>query len=167
MKVQKVQIEADSSIRQKGLWSYLRKQLHPLPSPYDRKRLLLAEKTITPDGGGERTTLTDVYGLYTLSPAGVVLMLYIESLEIDDHILDKIESKHGVAFEEVEETCLSERRHVRRGREGLYKLFGRTEAGRYILVVLVHLGGGDWKIVTAREMTEGERRLYTREIGGR
>jgi hypothetical protein len=28
--------------------------------------------------------------------------LLIESLEIDDHILDKIESKHGVTFEEVE-----------------------------------------------------------------
>ena len=29
-------------------------------------------------------------------------MLRMESLEIDDHILDKIESKHGVSFEEVE-----------------------------------------------------------------
>jgi hypothetical protein len=44
----------------------------------------------------------------------------IEALEIDDHILDKIETRHGVAFVEVEEACLSWRRHVRRGREGLY-----------------------------------------------
>jgi hypothetical protein len=44
-------------------------------------------------------------------------MLCIESLEIDDHILDKIESKHGVSLEEVEEACLSEKRHVRRSRE--------------------------------------------------
>jgi len=35
-------------------------------------------------------------------------MLRIESLEIDDHILDKIESKHSVSFQEVEEACLSE-----------------------------------------------------------
>jgi len=56
-------------------------------------------------------------------------MLRIESLEIDDHILDKIESKHSVSFQEVEEACLSENRHVRRGREGLYKLFGQTAAG--------------------------------------
>ncbi len=34
-------------------------------------------------------------------------MLRIESLEIDDHVLEKIESKHGVTFEEVEEACLS------------------------------------------------------------
>ena len=64
-------------------------------------------------------------------------MLYIESLEIDDHILDKIEAKHSIAFGEVEEACLSDKRHVRRSREGLYKLFSQTAAGRYILVVLV------------------------------
>jgi len=94
-------------------------------------------------------------------------MLRIESLQIDDHILDKIESKHGITFEEVEQACLSEKRHVRRSREELYKLFSRTGAGRYILVVLVNLGRGDWKIVTAREMTDNERRLYNKATGGR
>jgi uncharacterized DUF497 family protein len=94
-------------------------------------------------------------------------MLYIESLEIDDHILDKIESRHGVTFEEVEQACLSENRHVRRSREGLYKLFSQTLAGRYILVVLANLGGGSWKIATAREMTDNEKRLYNKATGGR
>ena len=56
-------------------------------------------------------------------------MLFIESLEIDDHILDKIESKHNVTFNEVEEACLSDKRHVRKGREGLYKVFSQTAAG--------------------------------------
>ena len=54
----------------------------------------------------------------------------IESLEIDDHILEKIESKHSISFAEVEEVCLSDRRHVIRGREGLYKVFSQTAAGR-------------------------------------
>ncbi len=94
-------------------------------------------------------------------------MLRIESLEIDDHILDKIESKHGVSFEEVEEACLSEKRHVRRNREGLYKLFSQTGAGRYILVVLLNLGKGNWRVVTGREMTDSERRLYNRATGGK
>lgn len=94
-------------------------------------------------------------------------MLHIESLEIDDHILEKIELKHNVKFEEVEETCLSEKRHVRRGQEGLYKLFGQTAAGRYILVILVNKGTGNWKVVTARQMTGNERRLYKKTIGGR
>ena len=94
-------------------------------------------------------------------------MLRIEALEIDDHIMDKIESKHRVSFEEVEETCLSETHHIRRSKEGLYKLFGQTAAGCYILVVLVNLGRGVWKIVTAREMTDSERRLYSKSVGGR
>ena len=94
-------------------------------------------------------------------------MLRIESLEIDDHILEKIESNHNVRFEEVEDVCLSEQRHVRRGREGLYKVFGKTVAGRYVLVVLVHKGGGDWKVATARPMTITEKRLYKKVSGGK
>ena len=94
-------------------------------------------------------------------------MLYIESLEIDDQILDKIETKHGITFSEVEEACLSDKRHVRRGREGLYKLFSQTVAGRYVLVVLVNLGGGNWNVVTAREMTDSERQLYKKSVGGK
>lgn len=93
-------------------------------------------------------------------------MLRIESLQIDDRILDKIEAKHGITLDEVEGACLSEKRHVRRSREGLYKLFSQTVAGRYILVVLVNLGRGSWKLVTAREMTTKERRLYNKATGG-
>jgi uncharacterized DUF497 family protein len=92
--------------------------------------------------------------------------LIIESLEIDDHILDKIESKHGVTFDEVEEACLADEKHVRRSREGLYKVFSQTIAGRYLLVVLVHVENGRWKIVTVREMTEGERKLF-KQVRGR
>ena len=94
-------------------------------------------------------------------------MLHIWALEIDDHIPDKIESRHGIAFKEVEEACLSDARHVRRSREGLYKLFSRTNTGRYVLVVLANLGSGVWKIVTAREMTDNEKRLYTKVTGGK
>ena len=66
----------------------------------------------------------------------------IEALEIDDHILDKIEVKHGVPFDEVEEACYSDRRHIRRGRDGLYKVFSQSEAGRYVLIVLADAGSG-------------------------
>jgi uncharacterized DUF497 family protein len=94
-------------------------------------------------------------------------VLYIESLEINDNILDKIESKHGITFSEVEEACLSDKRHVRKGKEGLYKLFSQTDGGRYILIVLLNLGNSNWNVVTAREMTDGERQLYKKSIGGK
>ncbi len=86
----------------------------------------------------------------------------IDELQIADHILDKIETKHGVLFEEVWEICLSSMLSVRRGRDGRFVLFGQTEAGRYLMVVLV---GGDqnrWRVVTARDMTQSERREYNR-----
>lgn len=104
--------------------------------------------------------------VYTIFSEGKWFVLRIECLEIDDHILDKIESKHGVSLDEVEQACLSEKRHVRRSREGLYKLFSQTAAGRYVLVVLANVGRGTWKIVTARQMTDNERRLYNKVIGG-
>jgi uncharacterized DUF497 family protein len=92
-------------------------------------------------------------------------VLHIEVLEIDDHILEKIEVKHGISYQEVEEACYADTLHLRRSREGLYKLFSRTLAGRYILVVLIHIETVTWKIVTAREMTVNERRLYKMAIG--
>ena len=93
-------------------------------------------------------------------------MPFIEALEIDDQILEKIEIKHRISFEEVQEACFFEGRHIRRGKEGLYKLFSQTEHGRYVLIVLVNLGKGSWKVVTARNMTGNERRPYVKAMGG-
>lgn len=87
-------------------------------------------------------------------------MLYIESLEIDDEILEKIEKKYRVTFEEVEDICCAETHHVQKGKSGLYKVFGKTSSGRYLLVVLAYKGDSDWKIVTARDMTVNEMHLY-------
>ena len=93
-------------------------------------------------------------------------MLRIESLEIDDHILEKIEIKHGVDFNEVEEACFSEQRHIRKSKRGLYKLFSQSKTGRYLLVVLIYKGEGIWKVATARQMTDKERRLYKKAVWG-
>ena len=90
----------------------------------------------------------------------------IGSLEIDDDILEKIEGRHGVNFYEVKEACLSGQRHVRRGRGGLYQVFGRSQAGRRLFAVIASRGGGAWQVATARDMTDRERRLYDRHTGG-
>lgn len=65
----------------------------------------------------------------------------------------------------LREACYSGEKHVRRSRDGLYKVFSRTAAGRSLLVVLADIGGGVWRVATARAMTEQERRLYQRERG--
>ena len=95
------------------------------------------------------------------------MVVRIDALVIDDHILEKIETKHNVDFNELEEVCYSDAKHVRKTKEGLYKIFGQTLSGRYLLVVLINLGNCIWKVVTARDLTDGERRLYIIARGGK
>ena len=87
----------------------------------------------------------------------------LETLDITERTLEMIERKHGIIFDEVEEVCLSRRIVVRRGREGLHRVFGRTNEGRYLLVVLKYMSPGTWIVVTARDMLPAERRLYGRK----
>ena len=49
-----------------------------------------------------------------------------------------------------------------RGRGGRYLAYGRTAAGRYLVIVLHARGGGLARVITARDMTERERRFYHR-----
>ena len=83
-----------------------------------------------------------------------------------EHIVDKIEGRHGVAVEEAEEACFSAGRHTRRGRHGFLLIYNQIASGEYLFVVLAEKGGGVWSLVTARRMTASERRLY-RENRGR
>lgn len=85
--------------------------------------------------------------------------MWIVALEVHAHILDKIETKHGVTWEEVEEACYGAHQGYRED-EDVYLLYGRTAAGRYLLAVLIKLGGGSWRVATARDMTLAERRWY-------
>lgn len=87
--------------------------------------------------------------------------LWIDELEIDPQIEDKLWVKHHVEVAEVEEACFGEHR-AERTRAGLYLVLGQTESGRYLAAVLAPKGGGRWKIVSARDMTDPERRRYGR-----
>lgn len=91
----------------------------------------------------------------------------IDQLNIAPDVLEKIERKHGVGLEEVEEACLyNEGDHVvRRAREGLVALFCRTFSGRYLLVILARGDGASYRVVTARDQTGTERRAYQAQKG--
>jgi uncharacterized DUF497 family protein len=75
-------------------------------------------------------------------------------------------ARHGVYPEEVEEAV--ERPHViipardMRG-EKRWKLFGRSAAGRYLVVVFT-IRDDRFRPVTAHTMNERERRIYAPEI---
>ena len=83
----------------------------------------------------------------------------------EDHI-----ARHGVTPEEVEEAVFSDPRGIlrrvepaeRTPAETVYRYLGRTGAGRYLFVVLLHDGRGGALPLTARDMTPTERRRYSR-----
>ena len=77
----------------------------------------------------------------------------------------KIESKHGIMPDEVEQVLFSKAhvRRIERGRvrgEHLYVSYGQTEAGRYLVVFFIRKRGGAAMPISAREMTDGERTYY-------
>ncbi len=83
-------------------------------------------------------------------------------------VIEKLESKHGVTVEDVEEIFAlgpAYRRGPRGKRRGenLYKAYGQTEAGRYLFVVFIYKLDSRALILSARDMTDKERRLYQRD----
>jgi hypothetical protein len=73
--------------------------------------------------------------------------------ESEEHI-----ARHRVAPGEVEEAIYGRPRLVAPGRQGTRVVFGTTATGRYLAVVVAEsLDGLDY-VVTARQMTDSERR---------
>jgi uncharacterized DUF497 family protein len=70
--------------------------------------------------------------------------------------------RHSVTPEEVEQA--TERPfHTMPGRDDTTLLFGRAHEGRHLLVVLTESRDGRWYVVTARDMTNSERRVYQKK----
>jgi uncharacterized protein len=76
----------------------------------------------------------------------------------EDHI-----AAHHVTPDEVEQIVFARPRLVLRGREGTEYVFGTTDAGRYLLVVLAESIDGRGYVVTARDMTDAERQAFRRK----
>lgn len=76
----------------------------------------------------------------------------------EDHI-----AAHGVTPGEVEQVVNTRPRLTVPGRDGVEYVFGTSDAGRYLLVVLAEsLDGRDY-VATARDMTDSERRTFRRK----
>ena len=83
-------------------------------------------------------------------------------------IVDKINRKHRVRQEEVRE-ILSGSSHFRfvekghRKGENVYSAMGQTRGGRYLIVFFVHKKNRQALILSAREMTDSERKGYEKK----
>ena len=91
--------------------------------------------------------------------------MYIEDIIWLDKIVEKLEGKHHISPEEVEEVFYNEP-HIRRAQKGhvqgedLYYAYGQTDSGRYVFVVFVYKRTREALIVSARDMDKKERTYY-------
>ena len=79
-----------------------------------------------------------------------------------DWIMDKIIVKHRVQPEEVEEAFFNRPYKVRSVEHGKNQFLGCSDAGRYLAVVFAW-EGRQVKVITARDMTDKERRFFSRK----
>ena len=69
-------------------------------------------------------------------------------------------ARHNVTRQEVEEVCFGRHWMLRSGRKRR-AVFGQTEAGRYLIVILEKLWDyGEYDVITSRDMTAAERRRF-------
>jgi len=78
---------------------------------------------------------------------------------------DKIESKHAVSRDEVEELFRSQPRYklMEKGLisgENVYRAFGQSKDGRYLLVFFIYKGQGRALVISARDASIREQRRY-------
>jgi uncharacterized DUF497 family protein len=69
---------------------------------------------------------------------------------------------HGVSLDEVREAILEHPYWAAPGRDDTTLVYGRTYAGRYLLVVVIPEGQEAF-VVTARDMTEAEKKTFRRK----
>ncbi|MBM2812763.1 MAG: uncharacterized protein HW416_3522 [Chloroflexi bacterium] len=92
---------------------------------------------------------------------GITKIVWLQQFE------EKCRVKHGVTRDEVAELFAGAPRlgFVERGMrrdEDVYAARGQTRAGRYLVVFFVHKLDGSALIISARDMSAGERRSYAR-----
>ena len=88
--------------------------------------------------------------------------MQVENISWDQDTVDHI-SRHSVKPEEVEEVLFNETDLplIMKGKHGKYLTYGKTDDGRFLLVVWV-AKYRKTKIITARDLTKNEKQFYNR-----
>jgi uncharacterized DUF497 family protein len=94
--------------------------------------------------------------------------VYIDDFIWLPDIIEKLESKHRVLPEEVEEVFFNRPhfRFVEKGHvagEDVYVALGQTDGGRYLSVFFIHKPGNLALVISARDMDAAERKRYGRK----
>jgi uncharacterized DUF497 family protein len=84
-----------------------------------------------------------------------------------EEIVEKLEVKHQVVSEEVEQVFSNQPRVKRMNKghyrgEDVYRALGQIDAGRYLTVFFVYKLTHEALILSARDMDDKERKSYAR-----
>jgi uncharacterized DUF497 family protein len=84
-----------------------------------------------------------------------------------EEIVDKLEVKHQVIPEEVEQVFVNDPgiRRMNRGHyrgEDVYRALGQTDQGRHLTIFSIHKLTNEALILSARDMDDKERKSYAR-----
>lgn len=97
---------------------------------------------------------------------GIDYRMRIDDLIWLEQFIEKLETKHGVYIDEVEELFANRPalRRIRKGRvpgEDVYRAFGQTYSGRYLAVFFIYKPGAlSALVISARDMDSKERKSY-------
>ena len=83
-------------------------------------------------------------------------------------IAEKIERKHNLSKDEVEQTFINDPyyRFLEKGKingENVYAIYGRADSGRYLTVIFIRKFDNQALIITARDMDRKERKQYEKQ----
>lgn len=84
-----------------------------------------------------------------------------------EEIIEKLEVKHRVIPEEVEEVLMAhpQMKRINKGHfrgEDVYRALGQTDTGRYLVIFFIHKLTNEALILSARDMDDKERRSYAK-----
>ena len=93
----------------------------------------------------------------------------VEKMEITSLVWNQTNithiAAHHVIPEEVEEICKTKPLILTtptKGPNPVYYVLGQSQAGRYLFAVVIYFGKGQGYVVTARNMSDHERRRFLR-----
>lgn len=76
-------------------------------------------------------------------------------------VVDKIWHKHRVTPEAVQEAIYDDKPICHKGTSISYCVYGQAVSGRYLFIVVRKKGkGARYKVITARDMQDKEKRYY-------
>ena len=87
--------------------------------------------------------------------------MFIRRLLWDDYRIDHI-ARHDVDPNEAWEVCEDPLHMAHRQGQDRYRLYGQSIDSRYLFVVLERVAASMFRPITARDMTEAEKRSFRR-----